>query len=231
MLKKKKAQFAIEFTVLIAFMFLIFLSFISIVASKVLEAKEIERQEIAKDLAILAKNEIDLAKSSTDGYSRTFKVPSKIKGNKYKINIIDNRELVVKYPDTAEDEYVIFLQEKTCGVILDPNVNTKNEISKTEGCVFINTDITSSSCCALNIPNCCPDCKDGIDNDGDGDIDFGFGIGNDKGCSALDDLSEFGTKECDDGIDNDGDGFTDFRIDPLIKDQECDNTLDDDESS
>lgn len=135
MLKKTNAQFAIEFIVLISFMFLIFLGAIAIITSKVLEAKENERQQIAKDLATLAENEIQLAKSATNGYSRTFNLPAKISGNSYTIEIIDNRELIVKYPENAEDEYVLFLPEKIVGDI-NPG---ENSIKKEDTIVYINT--------------------------------------------------------------------------------------------
>ena len=131
MFKKINAQFAIEFIILIAFMFLIFLSFIAVITTKILEAKENERQGIAEDIATLAKNEIDLARSATDGYTRNFNLPSKIGGNIYTIEIIDNRELAVKYTDK---EHVIFLQENIAGNI-NPGTNT---ITKVDGIVNIN---------------------------------------------------------------------------------------------
>ena len=131
MSRQNNAQFAIEFIVLIAFMFLIFVGVIAVVTSKVIEAKENERQHIAEDIAALAKNEIDLARSVSDGYSRTFNLPNKIEGNSYTIEIIDNRELVVNYIDK---EYVLFLQENIIGNI-NPGVNI---ITKVNGFVNIN---------------------------------------------------------------------------------------------
>jgi len=130
--KKTKAQFAIEFVVLMAFMFLIFLGFISVITSKIIEAKENERLGIAEDIATLANNEIELAKSASNGYSRNFNLPSKIKGNSYNIEIIDDRELVVIYLDK---EYVLFLQENIQGNI-NPGINA---IRKENGVVHINT--------------------------------------------------------------------------------------------
>jgi len=121
--KKSKAQVAIEFIVLMAFMFLMFVGFIAVITSKILEAKENERLRIAEDIATLVKNEIDLAKSVSNGYSRTFNLPRKIGGNTYTIKIIDNRELVVNYIDK---EHVIFLQENVVGnIILGVNTITK----------------------------------------------------------------------------------------------------------
>jgi len=121
--KKHNAQFAIEFIVLIAFMFLVFVGVIAVVTSKVLEAKENERQNIAEDIATLVKNEIELAKSVTDGYTRNFNLPFRIKGNTYSIEIIDNRELVVNYIDK---EHVLFLPQNVKGNVSDG----LNEIKK-----------------------------------------------------------------------------------------------------
>ena len=113
-----KSQFSIEFIVLIAFMFLVFVAFIGVIASKVVESKENERLKIAQDIATLAKNEIDLAKSASNGYSRNFELPVKISGNSYTVGIINNRELVVNYIDK---EHVSFLQENVCGDIFVPS--------------------------------------------------------------------------------------------------------------
>lgn len=131
-LKKHNAQFAIEFVVLIAFMFLIFLGFTAVITSKILEAKENERQKIAEDIAKLVTNEIGIAESTTDGYIRTFTIPAKVKGNSYTIEIIDNRELVVNYIDK---EYVSFLQANVIGTIN----HGANTIKKEDSVVYINT--------------------------------------------------------------------------------------------
>jgi|TARA_Y100000310_G_scaffold115276_1_gene113845 uncharacterized protein YpmS len=131
MSKKTNAQFAIEFVVLIAFMFLIFLGFTAVITSKILEAKENERQKIAEDIAALVTSEIDLAKSVNNGYSRTFNLPGRIEGSDYSIQIIDNRELVVNYLDK---EYVSFLQVNVIGTI---DLGT-NIIEKNDNIVYIN---------------------------------------------------------------------------------------------
>ena len=129
--KRNKAQFAIEFIVLLSFMFVIFLGFTAVITSKILDAKESERQQTAEDIATLAKNEIDLARSVSDGYNRSFNLTAAIEGNSYNISIIDNRELVVKYLDK---EHVLFLQDNVVG-----NVNSgKNTITKEKGIVYIN---------------------------------------------------------------------------------------------
>lgn len=128
----KKSQFSIEFAVLTAFMFLIFVAFIAVITSKVAESEENERLKIAEDIATLARNEIELAKSASDGYARNFDLPAKIQGNSYAIGLVDNREVVVNYIDK---EYVLFLQENVQGS-LNPGANT---IRKEAGMVHINS--------------------------------------------------------------------------------------------
>lgn len=134
-----KSQFSIEFAVLIAFMFLIFVSFIGVITSKVAESKENERLKIAEDIATLAKNEIELAKSVSDGYARNFDLPAKIQGNSYAVGIVDNREVVVNYIDK---EHVLFLQENICGDLF----LSGNEINKENGVVCVNSNLDQTQC-------------------------------------------------------------------------------------
>ena len=120
-------------------MFFIFLGFIAVLTSKVLEAREGEREKIAEDLATMVRNEVDLAKSVSDGYTRTFNIPNKLEGSDYNIEIIDNRELVVNYIDK---EYVLFLPEKICGDLFIPD----NEIDKEKGIVCVNSNLDYTQC-------------------------------------------------------------------------------------
>ena len=178
--KKQNAQFSLEFIVLIAFMFLIFLSAITIITSKVLEAKEKEREETAGEIAALVREEIDIAISVSEGYVRTFKVPNKVRGHSYTIEIIDDRELVVIY---LGKEHVMFLPENVIGEI---NLGV-NEIKKIDGVVYLR-HIT--------------ECKDGIDNDGDGFCDLAASTctdgstPGDTGCLSESDNDE---TDCGDG--------------------------------
>lgn len=129
--KRNKAQFAMEFIVLVAFMFIIFLGFTAVITSKIIDAKESGRQQAAEDIAALAKNEIELANSVSDGYARTFSLPSAVERNSYNISIMGNRELVVRYLDK---EHVSFMQANLIGNI-SPG---KNTIRKENGIVYIN---------------------------------------------------------------------------------------------
>ena len=130
-----------------AFMFLIFLGFIAVISTKVLESKENERLKIAEDIATTAKNEIELASTSTNGYKRNFDLPISISGNAYTIQILDNRELVVNYIDK---EHILFLEKqpaqladnKICGdlFISDNEVDKENEV------VCVNSNLDQTQC-------------------------------------------------------------------------------------
>jgi hypothetical protein len=144
----KKSQFSIEFAILMAFMFLVFVGFIAVISSTVLDVQENERLQIAEDIAALAKNEIELARASTDGYTRNFELPIKVKGNSYDIKILGNRELVVNYIDK---EHVEFLQENICGDTLIPD----NEIGKENGITCLNTNFDQGQCQNADDLNLC----------------------------------------------------------------------------
>lgn len=126
-----KSQSAVEFIILASFMLLVTTGFFAISSSKLLEAKDEENRQIAEDIADFAYNEIKIAKSASDGYSRSFEMPRTINGLSYDISIIDNRELVVNYLD---NEHVIFLPSNVAGNIVKGN----NQISSSNGVVLIN---------------------------------------------------------------------------------------------
>lgn len=133
-----KSQFAIEFVVLMAVMFIVFLGFIAVITSNVLNSKEKERLQITEDIAAMAKNEIDLALGASNGYKRSFEMPIKVAGSGYSIKIVENRELIVNY---ADKESVSFLPQ-LCGDIFVPS----NEISKENNVVCVNANLDETQC-------------------------------------------------------------------------------------
>ncbi len=168
---KRKGQFALEFIVLVSFMLLIFLGLFAVLSSRILEAKDWENKQIAEELANTVVDEVMLANSVADGYSRNFEVPRKFKGNSYTIEIIGDRELVVNY---SGQEHVSFLPSNVIG-----NVNSGlNKIEKIDGIIYLKS---------------IAECADDIDNDDDGEIDFP----DDSGC---DDSSDNDESNCGDGV-------------------------------
>lgn len=126
-----KSQSATEFIVLAAFMLLVVFGFFAVASSKILNTRDEQNQKIAQDIADLAYNEIETAKSLNDGYTRTFVMPQDVNNVNYSISIIDNRELSVSY---LGYEYVRFLPSNTTGNILKGN----NRISKNNGVIALN---------------------------------------------------------------------------------------------
>lgn len=132
---RSKSQSAVEFIVLASFMLLVIMGFFAIASSRLLEAKDEGNRQIAEDIADFAYREIEIAKSASDGYSRSFEMPRAINGISYNISIIDNRELVVNYFD---NEYVRFLPSDIAGNIVKGN----NLISRSGGVVIISQNQT-----------------------------------------------------------------------------------------
>lgn len=103
-----------EFVFLASFMLLVIVGFFAVTSSKTLEAQEEGNKKIAETIADLAYKEIEIAQSVNDGYIRYFTMPPTVNGIKYSIQLIDNKELVVKYVDY---EYVKFIPSNISGNI------------------------------------------------------------------------------------------------------------------
>ena len=103
-----------EFFFLASFMLLVIVGFFAVTSSKTLEAQEEGNKKIAETIADFAYKEIEIAQSVNDGYIRYFTMPPTINGVIYSIEIIDDKELVVRY---ADYEYVRFMPSNISGNI------------------------------------------------------------------------------------------------------------------
>src|SRR3989344_6375096 len=159
----RKAQSAVEFIFLASFMLLVIVGFFAVTSSKTLEAQEEGNKKIAETIADLAYKEIEIAQSVNDGYIRYFTMPPTINGVIYSIEIIDDKELVVRY---ADYEYVRFMPSNISG-----NISIGiNKITKANGVVYLRNFA---------------ECDDKIDNDGDNAVDL-----SDIGCTDKTDSDE-----------------------------------------
>lgn len=165
-----KSQSAVEFVVLASFMLVVIVGFFAVSSSKIIKSKEETNEKIAEDIANMAYREIEIAKSSKDGYTRTFLMPPTVNSVTYSIGITDNRELIINY---LNNEFVKFLPA-------DVNGDLKlgyNEIKKVDGIIYVQS---------------LRECDDGEDNDGDSFIDLA-----DTGCVDSFDIDE---TDCGDTI-------------------------------
>lgn len=119
-----------EFISLASIMLVVTVGFFAITSSKILESQDQGNSKIAEDIANFAYREIEIAKSTQDGYTRLFTMPETVNGVLYTINITDNRELIVTYLDY---EYIRFLAANVTG-----NVSRGlNKISKLDGIIYL----------------------------------------------------------------------------------------------
>ncbi len=87
---KKRAQSAMEFSLLIGVILFIFLSFLFVFQQDVAR-KSIEKRNMAfEELALTVQNELNIAAKATDGYRREFIIPNKVLGVDYSITLISN---------------------------------------------------------------------------------------------------------------------------------------------
>jgi len=129
--KSKRSQSAIEFMILVGFLLFSFTIFFLLIQGNMSDKLK-ERQALAvKNIAITVQDEINLAFQSSDGYSREFKIPEEINGNKYEIILTDG----LVYVKTTDGKYAIALPVKD--VIGEIQINT-NTIKKENGKIILN---------------------------------------------------------------------------------------------
>ena len=87
MIITKKNQSAIEFFILIGVLFFIFLIFLYLFQSDLLDKSEKRKDEMIRETALSIQNELSLASEASDGYLRTFEIPLTILGSDYEANI------------------------------------------------------------------------------------------------------------------------------------------------
>jgi uncharacterized membrane protein len=98
MLKKIKAQSAIEFTIMIGFAIFFFILVLLAVEELILDQYSKKDDVALKSMALGIVNEINLAYSSSDGYQRNFRVTE---DSSYSINLTDNFVYVKKNSQSA----------------------------------------------------------------------------------------------------------------------------------
>ncbi len=98
--KIKKGQMAIQFILLISFVFLVYLVFVSFQGSMVKDQEDQYRNIVVKDMALKLGEEVNLASRMKDGYQREVVLPNYLDGFNYSINIAGT-ELIVSSGDES----------------------------------------------------------------------------------------------------------------------------------
>lgn len=136
-----KAQSAIELTMMISFMFLVFFIFFLVLGNRMSSLQKERDRVILEDMTNVIKGEIFLASSVEDGYSRKFDIPETLNGLNFTVDIIqepgiDHTELVLKYVDYPVDYESI---ERLTANLTGTLIKGQNSITK-EGIVCINVE-------------------------------------------------------------------------------------------
>ncbi len=128
----KKAQSAIEFVVILAGVMLFFGVFLASVELNRSDKTEQTRVAMLNDIALTIKDEINLAVSSTDGYSRQFIVPTNVMGVPINVTIAGR----AIYAITEDGKHALSQQPLTV-VVGDVCVGS-NVIEKINGTIYLN---------------------------------------------------------------------------------------------
>ena len=128
--KRIRAQAAIEFSVLVGGVFLVFILFLKVIAGQYADISQDKAYSALKDLTETIQSEMFIAESSKEGYSRKFTIPTKINNNlEYNI-ILSNNELSLK---TAKFQHTVNIPNIT------GNLNKgNNKIRKINGTILLN---------------------------------------------------------------------------------------------
>src|SRR3989338_5884705 len=127
----KRAQSAMEFLIIIGAMLFVFVSLLAVFQQNIaMKARENRDLEI-KDLALTIQKEINLAASSTSGYSRTFTIPGTLSGLDYTISTAEETLYII----TTDNRHSIALPiPEVSGSLIDG----ENTITKDDDGVHIN---------------------------------------------------------------------------------------------
>jgi len=127
---KTKAQSGMEFMIISATVLLFFTLIFLSIQRNVSEKQKEQEIIVVENLALSVQEEISIALSASEGYSREFIVPEKIFGKDYEIQIVDNSTIYVKSPISA----IALSTGKINGDIL----KGINIIKKENGKVYLN---------------------------------------------------------------------------------------------
>lgn len=130
-MESKKAQIGIEFIIIMSGVMLFMSIFFIIVQNNTQERTYQKENTMIKEIAITVQNEINLAASSIDGYSRDFKIPYKAGNLDYEVNVSDG----IVFIKSINDRHSMALPVPD--IVGQINI-TQNTIKKTNGVIYLN---------------------------------------------------------------------------------------------
>lgn len=130
-MKLLKGQVALEFMLLIGFVSFIFVVFFLLIQTHMSERIYERNQLQVEETASVIKQEIDLASSSIEGYSRTFSLPLELNNQDYDIRFGEGVLVII----SADRNHASSLSTREANGTLVKGINT---IVKRNGIVTLN---------------------------------------------------------------------------------------------
>lgn len=126
-----KGQSSIEFIILVSFVMLSFIVFSAFIYQNYAEKNQDKKNILVNNVIYEIEEEIRLAESSSDGYTREFSIPNKIENSEYNVSIIED----MLYIKTSDNKFSSALRIS----LINGQVKIgTNIISKQGGLVYIN---------------------------------------------------------------------------------------------
>lgn len=115
----RRAQSAVEFVGLIAFMFIVFFGFFLLLQNQILDATREQDAQLLASLNAIVISEVDVATSVQPDFQNTFRLPALSKD--YSLELVDNRDVVVTLDDGTQ--YINFLPRDVIGELFPPGTS------------------------------------------------------------------------------------------------------------
>ena len=129
--RKLKSQVALEFVLLLAVAFIMFIVFTASARYRTDTLLSQEEFVLLKDIAYYTQSEINQASKMQDGYCRMFSIPEKLDNNvNYSIQILNNTLI---FASTENYEQVLEIPS-----VIGSIQKNNNTLNKTEGIIYLN---------------------------------------------------------------------------------------------
>lgn len=128
----KKGQSAVEFSIFIGVLLFFTLIVLIIVNASIIDKTNEQIDLQVSDIALQVVDEVNLAYSSSDGYSRTFALPRSAGPLDYNVSIVDSNVYVI----TEDGKHAISLP---VGNVTGSISSGNNTISRSNGTVLLNS--------------------------------------------------------------------------------------------
>jgi|TARA_B100001971_G_C18098836_1_gene487667 hypothetical protein len=130
-MESKKAQAGVEFIMIVSTLFFFMSLFFLTIQENMADETKKRENLLAREIALIVQDEINLALESRDGYERNFEIPKKVGNLDYEITVSEG----VVYIITGGNEHALALQ--VANVSGEINI-TKNNIKKIDGKIYLN---------------------------------------------------------------------------------------------